>query len=62
MMNAAQTDSEPAEFCCVPSAYKELSVLYHGNDADAADYVLRELPNMVVTECTCVFKKARKPT
>lgn len=61
MMNKDQTESEPAELCCVPSAYTGQLILYDG--ADVADYVLRDLPNMVVSECSCVFtKKASKPT
>ena len=53
MKRVAQNSTQPAEFCCVPSAYKKLPILYYGTHAFI---VLRQLPDMIVTECTCVPK------
>lgn len=53
MKHVVQNSTEPAEFCCVPSAYKKLPILYHDTHAFM---VLRQVPNMIVTECTCVYK------
>lgn len=47
-----QKYSEPATFCCVPTAYDSLTVIYQ----DSHGLKMRVYKDMVVTKCTCAYR------